>query len=191
MKNANPRARHILMAAICITAVACGKKAGMDPGKDTTTAGMMLVGEIAESVLPEIRYKRLSYGGSVQGGGEHHNEMLKRDALRYKPLATQWAGIKSLEPIPGHGKNTFFRYDIIAELYPDAESAKRREDEFDAGFRAYVEGGNSYAAKISNPTVHFSYGRVFYVLITDMSASRDGNETGRLEFAMLKHLSGD
>lgn len=141
----------MLMAMVSVIVLSCGKKTGEPSVKDAGPAVRLLVGEIAESVLPEIHYKRLSYGGSVQGGGEHRNEMLKLDALIYKPLATQWAGIKSLEPIPGKGGNTFFRYDLIAELYPDAVAAKRREAEFDARFRAYLDAGGAETAKGSMP----------------------------------------
>lgn len=188
MKSPAHRTTLILGAVLCLMAEGCGKKTGEPSVKDTGSVTRLLVGEIAESALQEIRYMRLDYGGSVQGGGEHRNEMLKLDALRYHPLATQWAGIKSLEPIPGMGES-YFRYDIISELYPDMESASRREAEFDAGFRAYLEGGGSDAAKGSTPTVHFSHGRVFYVLITDMSASWDENETGRLKFTLMKFLT--
>lgn len=39
------------------------------------------------------------------------------------------------------------------------------------------------------PTVHFSHGRVFYLLITDLSASWDEGETGRLKFTLMKLLT--
>lgn len=148
------------------------------------------VEETAETVLAGMRYKRITEGngGTVQGGGDFPHEALKLDAEIYKPLAVQWAGIKSLDPIPGHGTDTFFRYQIIAELYPVADSAKKRDAEFDATFRKHVD-KSGYVSKTLLPVTDFAHGRVFYLLTTDMSASSDRNEVGRIRFALLRLLT--
>jgi hypothetical protein len=177
-------------AFLCLLTLGCGEKPVSKSTPVEEAAEKMLVGEIAETVLAGMRYKRITDGNgtTVQGGADLPHEALKLDAETYKPLAVQWAGIKSLDPIPGHGTDTFFRYKIISELYPDAEFAKRRDAEFEATYRKHVD--RSYpVSKQLLPVTHFAHGRVFYLLTTDMSASSDANETGRIRFALLRHLT--
>ncbi len=183
--NASMKSHFIF--PLCLLTLGCGEK---PVSESAPAAERMLVGEIPESVLAEMRYKRITdgNGGTVQGGSDFPHEALKLDAETYKPLALQWAGIKSLDPIPGHGTDTFFRYKIIAELYPDAESAERRDAEFDATYRKHVD-KSGYVSKTLLPVTHFAHGRAFYLLTTDMSASSDANEVGRIRFALLRHLT--
>lgn len=178
-----------LILSLCLLSTGCGKKSVSESAP--AEAEKMLVGEIAESVLAEMRYKRITdgNGGTVQGGSDFPHEALKLDAETYKPLAVQWAGIKSLDPIPGHGTDTFFRYKIIAELYPNADSAKKRDEEFDATYRKHVEREMEAVSKTMIPVTHFAHGRVFYLLTTNMAASSDDNEAGKLRFALLQHLT--
>ncbi len=180
-----------LILSTCLLSTGCGDKPVVEKAPAEKAAENLLVGEIAETVLAEMRYKRITdgNGGTVQGGGDYPHEVLKRDAQIYKPLAVQWAGIKSLAAIPGHGSDTFFRYKIIAELYPDAESAMERDAEFDATYRKHVEREMEAVSKTMIPVTHFAHGRVFYLLTTDMSASSDDNEAGKLRFALLRHLT--
>lgn len=175
---------------LCLLSLGCGEKPVAESTPVEEAAEGILVGEIAETVLAEMRYKRItdSNGGTVQGGGNFPHEALKLDAEIYKPLAVQWAGIKSLDPIPGHGTNTFFRYKIIAELYPDSESAKRRDAEFDATYRKHMDRAGSVSKELI-PVAHFAHGRVFYLLTTDMAASSDANEVGKVRFALMRHLT--
>jgi len=185
-----PRAAPVLrmlVAGLALMICACGEKSGTT----SVPAAEALVGDLAESVLSEIRYKRITdrAGSTVRGGERPPHPILELDAKRYKPLATHWAGIKSLDPIPGHGDRTFFRYTLTAELYPDAGSAKRRDDGFDAAYAGHMGDGGTMLSKEFRPVLHFSHERVFYLLATDMSASADPNETGKLKFALLKHLT--
>jgi hypothetical protein len=182
---------HFLAGAfLCLLTFGCGEKPVSKSTPVEEAAEGMLVGEITESVLAEMRYKRITGGNgtTVQGGADFPHEALKLDAATYKPLAVQWAGIKSLDPIPGHGTDTFFRYKIISELYPDAESAKRRDAEFEATYQKHVDKSWSVSKELI-PVTHFAHGRVFYLLTTDMSASSDANEVGRIRFALLRHLT--
>ena len=179
---------HFLAGAfLCLLTLGCGEKPVTE---SAPAAEKLLVGEIEETVLAGMRYKRITdgNGGTVQGGGDFPHEALKLDAEIYKPLAVQWAGIKSLDPIPGQGTDTFFRYKIISELYPDAESAKRRDAEFDATYRKHVDRSWSVSKQLL-PVTHFAHGRVFYLMTTDMAASWDDNEAGRIRFALLRHLT--
>jgi len=182
---------HFLVGAfLCLLTLGCGEKPVSKSTPVEEAAEKMLVGEIAETVLAGMRYKRITDGNgtTVQGGADLPHEALKLDAETYKPLAVQWAGIKSLDPIPGHGTDTFFRYKIISELYPDAEFAKRRDAEFEATYRKHVDRSWSVSKQLI-PVTHFAHGRVFYLLTTDMSASSDSNEAGRIRFALLLHLT--
>lgn len=185
------RPAHFLAGAfLCLLSPGCGEK---QVTKNTPEqAEKRLVGEIAETVLAEIRYKRITdgNGGTVQGGATAPHDFLNRQAEIHKPQSIQWAGIKSLDPIPGHRGNTFFRYKIIAELYPDADAAKRRDEGFDAAFRKLIEeDGFNHTYKAIQPVTHFAHGRVFYLLTTDMTASSDPHEAGKLRFALLRHLT--
>lgn len=74
------------------------------------------------------------------------------------------AGIKSLDPIPGKGGDTYCRYKLIAELYPDPESAHLRHDSFEADFREQIKGDRDNSAKRFSPITRFSHDRVFYLL---------------------------
>lgn len=182
---------HFLAGAfLCLLSLGCGEKPVSKRTPVEEVGEGMLVGEIAESVLAEMRYKRITdgNGGTVQGGGDFPHEALKLDADIHKLLAVQWAGIKSLDPIPGHGTDTFFRYRIIAELYPDEESAKKRDAEFDATFRKHMDRSGSVSKELL-PVTHFVHGRAFYLLTTDMSASSDRNEVGKIRFALLRQLT--
>ena len=174
-------------AILAVVMCSCGKK-----GKraESELSEKMLAGDITESFLSEVRYKRITdgRGASMQGGGEPAHEILKLDAAYYNPLATHWVGIKSLDPIPGMGTDLFFRYKLNAELYADAESAKTREEEFEAVYREHLKEGGSKLSKTFMPAFYFSYGRVFYLATTDMAASLDSNETGKLKFAIIKNL---
>ncbi len=180
-----------LILSFCLLSLGCGEKQVAEKHTADVAVEKMLVGEIAETVLAEMRYKRITDGNgtTVQGGADFTHEALKHDAETYKPLATHWAGIKSLDPIPGHGNDTFFRYKIIAELYPDIESAKRRDAEFDASYRKHIEERHDSVSKTLLPVTHFAHGRVFYLLTTDMAASWDDNEAGKIRFAILRHLT--
>lgn len=180
-----------LMLPLCLLPLGCREKPVSKSTPAEEPAEKMMVGEIAESVLAEIGYKRITdgNGGTVQGGADYPHEVLKRDTEMHKPLSVQWAGIKSLDPIPGHGTDTFFRYKIIAELYPDAETAERRDAEFDASYRKHVARDMEAVSKTMIPVAHFAHGRVFYLLTTNMAASSDGNEAGKLRFALLRHLT--
>lgn len=182
---------HVLAGAfLCLLTLGCGEKPVSEKSPAEEAAESMLVGEIAETVLAEMRYKRITdgNGGTVQGGADFPHEALELDAESYKPLSVQWAGIKSFDPIPGHGADTFFRYKIISELYPDEDTAKRRDTEFDATFRKHVD-KSGYVSKTLLPVTHFAHERVFYLLTTDMSASSDANEVGRIRFALMRHLT--
>lgn len=131
-------------------------------------------------------------GSSVRGGDKPPHEIFALDALRYKPLDSHWAGIKSLDPIPGHGSDTFFRFTIIAELYSTTEAAKQRDAEFDSVYSEHVRSAGNAPERITKSVIrvsHFAHGRVFYVLTTDMSASADPNEAGKLKFAIMRHLT--
>jgi hypothetical protein len=180
-----------LMLPLCILTLGCGEKPVSKSTAVEEAAENPLVGEIAESVLAEMRYKRITDGNgtTVQGGATAPHEALKMDAEIYKPLAVQWAGIKSLDAIPGHRDKTFFRYKIIAELYPDAETAQRRDAEFDATYRKHIVERRDSVFKTLLPVTHFAHGRVFYLMTTDMAASWDDNEAGKIRFALLRHLT--
>jgi hypothetical protein len=183
---------HFLYLPLCLLTLGCGEKPVSKSTPAEEESERMLVGEIAETVLAEMRYKRITdgNGGTVQGGATAPHEFLKQQAENHKPSAIQWAGVKSLDPIPGKGSNTFFRYKIISELYPDAESAKRRDEGFDAAFRKLIEeDGYNHTYKAIQPVTHFAHGRLFYLLTTDMSASSDPNEAGKIRFALLRHLT--
>jgi len=149
-----------------------------------------LVGDFTEAILPEIRYKRITdrSGSSIQGGDTYPDPSIGLDPA-HTPLAVHWAGIKSLAPIPGQGNDTFYRYQFIAELYPDPESAQRRDAGFDANLRRQIEGDRTNMTKRFFPVTHFAHDRVFYLLATDMSASIDQNESGRIKWALLRHLT--
>ena len=179
------------MLPLCLLPLGCREKPVSKSTPAEEPAEKMLVGEIAETVLAEMRYKRITdgNGGTVQGGADFPHEALKLDAETYKPLALQWAGIKSLDAIPGHGDDTFFRYKIIAELFRDAGTAQRRDAEFEATYRKHVAERRDSVSKTLLPVAHFAHGRVFYLLTTNMAASSDGNEAGKLRFALLRHLT--
>lgn len=183
-----------LVLIVGILWMLCGCEKKQEATKSTPVKA--LVGDITESILSEIRYKRITdrAGSTVQGGVKPPHEILELDALHYKPLASHWVGIKSLDPIPGKGSDGFFRYTLTAELYPDEETSKRRDDEFDATFRKHLENDGNHGTTLSkkyNPVLHFSYERVFYLLATDVSDASDPNEVGKLKFALIKHLTSE
>ncbi len=157
----------------------------------TESAPKPLVGDFTEAILPEIRYKRITdkSGSSIQGGDIYPDEHIGLDANFQHALAVHWAGIKSLDPIPGKGNDLFFRFKFIAELYPDAEAAQRRDAEFEANFREQIKNDRENTTKRFSPVTHFSHDRTFYLLATDMSASNDKNEAGKLKMALIKHLT--
>jgi hypothetical protein len=177
-----------LFAMVCLLFLGCGEKPVSKSTAVEEAAENPLVGEIAETVLAEMRYKRITdgNGGTVQGGADFPHQALKMDAEIYKPLAVQWAGIKSLDAIPGHRDKTFFRYKIIAELYPDAETAQRRDAEFDATYRKHVEREMEAVSKTMLPVTHFSHGRVFYLLTTDIFRVRFFTLTFFLELGLRR-----
>lgn len=184
-------AAHLLSPILWLGLCGCEKKSVTESSPKENPATRMLAGDIAESVLPEMRYKRITdrNGGTVQGGSDFPHEILRKDAETHKPQAVQWAGIKSLDPILGQGGDTYYRYRIIAELYADEESAKRRDESFDATYRKHVEREMEMVSKAMIPCVHFTHGRIFYLLTTDMAASSDPNEAGRIRFALLRQLT--
>lgn len=149
-----------------------------------------LIGDFTEAILPEIGYKRITdrSGNSIQGGDKYPDPSIGLDPA-HTPLAVHWAGIKSLDPIPGKGNDTFYRYKFIAELYPDAESARRRAEGFEANFRDQLKASRGSETKRFFPVTHFAHDRVFYLLATDMSASIDDNEAGRIKWALLRQLT--
>lgn len=187
------RSMSPLIAFFAIMLSACEKEGEVAVPDAPAISPKMLVGDIEESILPVIHYKRItdSRGASLRGGHGSFHEIFELDALRYKPLATHWAGIKSLDPIPG-STDLYFRYNVIAELYADAETATKRESEFDAVYMEHLEKAGSDRSSIGKmviPVLHFSHERVFYLFVTDMAASSNRNEAGKIKFGILKELT--
>jgi hypothetical protein len=68
-------------ALVCLLFLGCGEKPVSKNTAVEEAAENPLVGEIAESVLAEMRYKRITDGnGTVQGGATAPHEALKMDA---------------------------------------------------------------------------------------------------------------
>jgi hypothetical protein len=189
-KHTNMKLNHAIPSAILtLFILGCEKKYAAT--NSTEPAPKPLVGDFTEAILPEIRYKRITdkNGSSIQGGDTYPDESIGLDANFQHALAVQWAGIKSLDPIPGKGNDLFFRYKFISELYPDPESAQLRDADFEANFREQIKNDRDNTTKRFFPVTHFSHDRIFYLLATDMSASIDKNEAGKLKMALIKHLN--
>lgn len=150
----------------------------------------LLVGEIPFSWLQAVNYRQNSNNSNdIVHGGEYAHKIYKMDAEKYKALATQWVGIKSLDQIVGK-KFNHYRYVVSAELYRTAEEALKREEEFENRVKEHIKNGDvDMDRKTFNPVLHFSHDKIFYVVTTDMSESWRDSEVSRLRLTMLRALN--
>lgn len=168
----------------------CQQKKNDSGTQSVESHARVLVGEIPFSWLDEIHYRQNSNNPSdvVQGGEFVHN-IFMLDSQKYKPVASQWIGIKSLDQIVGK-EGLYYRYSVTAELYDSKTKATQRNTEFEDRYKKHiVEGTLEMEGKAFVPVIHTAHGKVFYVFTTDMSASWSGAEVGRLKFSLLNTLN--